>query len=104
MQNVATMEMVSYFADDMAEQQSRGVQNTVSDVRLVKGDLAEAWREGNREFATVAMRFSMIDVTRNAAGHVVDGNPNQAVDVTELWTFVRSSGGRWMLSAIQQTR
>jgi len=104
MQNVATMEMVSYFADDMAEQQSRGVQNTVSDVRLMKGDLAEAWREGNREFATVAMRFSMIDVTRNAAGHVVDGNPNQPVDVTELWTFVRSSGGRWMLSAIQQTR
>jgi predicted lipid-binding transport protein (Tim44 family) len=104
MQNVATMEMVSYFADDMADQQSRGVQNTVSDVRLVKGDLAEAWREGNREYATVAMRFSMVDVTRNAAGHVVDGNPNQPVEVTELWTFVRSSGGRWMLSAIQQTR
>jgi len=104
MQNLATMEMVSYFADDMADQQSRGVQNTVSDVRLVKGDLAEAWREGNREYATVAMRFSMVDVTRNAAGHVVDGNPNQPVEATELWTFVRSSGGRWMLSAIQQTR
>lgn len=104
LQNLATMEMVSYFADDMAEQQSRGVQNTVSDVRLVKGDLAEAWREGNREYATVAMRFSMIDVTRNAAGHVVEGNPNQPVEATELWTFVRSSGGRWMLSAIQQTR
>lgn len=104
MQNLATMEMVSYFADDLADQQSRGVQNTVSDVRLVKGDLAEAWSEGNREYATVAMRFSMIDVTRNAAGHVVDGNPNQPVEVTELWTFVRSSGGRWMLSAIQQTR
>jgi predicted lipid-binding transport protein (Tim44 family) len=104
MQNLATMEMVSYFADDLADHQSRGVQNTVSDVRLVKGDLAESWREGNREYATVAMRFSMVDVTRNAAGHVVDGNPNQPVDVTELWTFVRSSGGRWMLSAIQQTR
>lgn len=104
MQNLATMEMVSYFADDLVDHQSRGVQNTVSDVRLVKGDLAEAWREGNREYATVAMRFSMIDVTRNAAGHVVEGNPNQPVEITELWTFVRSSGGRWLLSAIQQTR
>lgn len=104
MQNLATMEMVSYFADDLADHQSRGVQNTVSDVRLVKGDLAEAWREGNREYATVAMRFSMVDVTRNAAGHVVEGNPNQPVEVTELWTFVRSSGGRWLVSAIQQSR
>ena len=78
--------------------------NEVSDVQLLQGDLAQAWREGNREYATVAMRFSMVYVTRDASGRVIDGSLMEHVTATELWTFVRSSGGQWILSAIQQTR
>ena len=100
----ATPEMVSYFADQLSEQASRGERNEVSDVRFLNGDLAEAWRESGREYATVAMRFSMIDVTRDSSGQGVDGSPTEQVTATELWTFVRASGGSWLLSAIQQTR
>ena len=75
---LVTPEMLSYFAEQLAEQASRGVRNEVTDVRLLQGDLAQAWREGNREYATVAMRFSMIDVTRDASGRVVDGSPMRA--------------------------
>jgi predicted lipid-binding transport protein (Tim44 family) len=99
-----TPEMLSYFNDQLAEQASRGVRNTVTDVRLLKGDLAEAWAERGREYATVAMRFQMIDATYDQAGRVVDGSPNEHVTATEIWTFVRVPGGRWILSAIQQTR
>ena len=49
-----------------------------------------------------AMRFSMIDVTRDQSGRVVEGHPTQRDMATELWTFVRIRGGRWILSAIQQ--
>ena len=42
---------------------SRGVVNQVSDVKLEQGDLAEAWREGNVDYATVAMRFRLVDRT-----------------------------------------
>jgi predicted lipid-binding transport protein (Tim44 family) len=104
LQAMATPEMVSYFADQLSEQVSRGVRNTVTDVRLVSGDLAQAWAERNVDYATVAMRFSMIDVTRDAAGRVVDGSPDEHVTATEIWTFVRSRGGHWILSAIQQAR
>ncbi|HKM64501.1 MAG TPA: Tim44-like domain-containing protein, partial [Acidisphaera sp.] len=104
LQLLATPEMVSYFAEQLAEFASRGVRNTVSDVRLAQGDLAQSWREGNREYATVAMRFSMIDVTRDGAGNVVDGSPAERQSATEVWTFVRVPGGRWLLSAIQQAR
>jgi len=101
---MATPEMVGYFSEQLSELTSRGVTNTVTDVRLESGDLAQAWAEGNREYATVAMRFSMIDVTRDGAGRVVDGSPNERVLATEIWTFVRARGGHWILSAIQQTR
>ena len=104
LQTIASPEMVSYFGEQLADQSSRGVRNTVTDVRLDKGDLSEAWSEGGREYATVAMRFSMLDVTRDASGRVVDGDPAQRTAATELWTFMRAPGGRWLLSAIQQGR
>ena len=99
----ATPEMVSYFAEDLAANASRGVVNKVSDVKLLQGDLSEAWRENDAEYATVAMRFALIDKTvdRNS-GRIVEGS-DRPDETTELWTFRRAPGGQWMLSAIQQT-
>ena len=90
---LVTPEMSSYFAEQLAEKTSRGVRNEVTDVRLLQGDLAQAWTEHGRDYATVAMRFSMIDVTRDSFGQVVEGSPTEPVSATELWTFVRSPGG-----------
>jgi predicted lipid-binding transport protein (Tim44 family) len=104
LRGMATPEMLSYFSEQLSDLASRGVTNTVTDVRLESGDLAQSWAEAGREFATVAMRFSMIDVTRDGAGRVADGSLTERVLVTEVWTFVRARGGHWILSAIQQAR
>jgi predicted lipid-binding transport protein (Tim44 family) len=98
----ATPEMVSYFSEDLAQNASRGVLNRVSDVKLLQGDLAEAWREGSTDYATVAMRFALNDtMVDRASGRVLEGGPQE---VAEAWTFRRTSGGPWILSAIQQAR
>jgi predicted lipid-binding transport protein (Tim44 family) len=98
-----TPEMVSYMADDLAKNASRGVVNRVSDVKLLQGDLSEAWREGDVEYASVAMRFSAIDkLVDRATGRVVEGDATHPVEATEVWTFRRDRGGNWLLSAIQQ--
>jgi predicted lipid-binding transport protein (Tim44 family) len=100
-----TPEMLAYFSEDLAANASRGVANRISDVKLLQGDLAEAWRERDAEYATVAMRFSLIDQTvERASGRVVEGDPVRPVEATELWTFRRAPGGPWLLSAIQQTK
>ena len=97
-----TPEMLSYFSEQLAENASRGLVNKVTDVRLEQGDLAEAWREGNVDYATVAMRFALTDqMVERATGRTVEGGAPG--EVTELWTFMRASGGNWLLSAIQQT-
>jgi predicted lipid-binding transport protein (Tim44 family) len=98
-----TPEMLSYFSEQLSENVSRGVVNKISDVKLLQGDLAEAWREGGVEYATVAMRFGLIDRTIDrSSGRLVDGSESPQ-EVTELWTFMRSAHGNWLLSAIQQT-
>ncbi len=104
LRRMLTPEMVGYFSELLTDQASRGVRNIVKDVRLEQGDLAEAWTEGGRDYATVAMRFSMLDATVDGGGHLVDGSTTERQSTTELWTFARAAGGHWVLSAIQQTR
>src|SRR6202163_2923719 len=100
---LATPEMVSYFTKDLAENKARNVINKVSDVKLLQGDLAEAWREGDTDYASVAMRFSLVDKTiERTTGRLVAGS-EAPTEATEVWTFVRPRGSDWELSAIQQT-
>lgn len=97
-----TPEMLSYYAEELSENASRGVVNQISDVKLLQGDLSEAWREGDKEYASVAMRYSLIDrYVDRATGRAADGN-DAPQEATEVWTFMRAHGGSWLLSAIQQ--
>jgi predicted lipid-binding transport protein (Tim44 family) len=96
-----TPEMLSYFAEQLAENNSRGLVNRVADVKLLQGDLAEAWSEGSVDYATVAMHFALTDsMVERASGRTVEGGSPS--EVTELWTFMRARSGGWLLSAIQQ--
>ncbi|HTT78704.1 MAG TPA: TIM44-like domain-containing protein [Stellaceae bacterium] len=108
LRTLMTPEMLGYFSEELTKNASQGVQNIVSNVRLIKGDVTEAWDEGDLEYATAYLRWSAVDqVVRLGAGPgrpdlVVSGDPRVPVDQEETWTFVRERGGRWLLSAIQQ--
>jgi predicted lipid-binding transport protein (Tim44 family) len=98
--------MLSYFAGELDANAKEGLRFEVSEPKLLQGDLAEAWREADGEYATVAMRYAMIDATVDASGRVVSGSREEPQEVTEVWTFRRPIGGtaaQWELSAIQQT-
>jgi predicted lipid-binding transport protein (Tim44 family) len=99
-----TPEMLSYFLEELAANAKKGERNEVSGVKLLQGDIAESWREDSVDYATVAMRYAHIDVTRDrATGRVISGDAERPVEATELWTFRRDGGADWELSAIQQT-
>jgi predicted lipid-binding transport protein (Tim44 family) len=103
LEKLTTPEMASYFAKDLADNKARNDVNKVSDVKLLQGDLAEAWREGETDYASVAMRFSLIDKTlERTTGKLVAGS-EQPIEATEVWTFARRRASDWELSAIQQT-
>ncbi|SFV07740.1 Predicted lipid-binding transport protein, Tim44 family [Methylobacterium sp. 174MFSha1.1] len=102
LRRLTTPEMFGYFGEEIRANAARGVVNKIADVKLQQGDLAESWREGPVDYATVAMRYTLRDaVIDRASGRVVETNPPEA---TEVWTFMRERGGQWVVSAIQQTR
>ena len=100
---LATPEMVSYFSKDLEQNKAQNDVNKTSNVKLLQGDLAEAWREGETDYASVAMRFSLVDKTlERGTGRLVAGS-DTPIEATEVWTFARRRGANWELSAIQQT-
>jgi predicted lipid-binding transport protein (Tim44 family) len=104
LRRLATPEMARYLEEDLAEDRRRGVRNEITHTKLLQGDLAEAWREGTAEYATVAMRYEIVETYVDlASGRVVQGNATAPSEVTEIWTFRRDMNGPWVLSAIQQT-
>ena len=102
---LATPEIVGYLNEELNERRRQGVINKISGVKLLQGDLAEAWREGSDEYATVAMRFALNDVTEDrATGKVISGDPTTPTQATQVWTFRRPAGAppeAWKLSAMQ---
>jgi predicted lipid-binding transport protein (Tim44 family) len=103
---MTTPEMLSYLSRDLAENKKRNLRSELSEVKLLQGDLSESWTEEGSDYATVAMRFSMIDaLIDRATGEVVSGDRNAPQEVTEVWTFRRDhrdAARGWQLSAIQQ--
>jgi predicted lipid-binding transport protein (Tim44 family) len=106
LRQLTTPEMAEEFAQEFAANARRGVVDKVSNPRLIQGDLSEAWREPDAEYATVAMRYSVLNpIIEQASGRVVSGSTSVPEEVTEVWTFRRPPGGGaqdWVLSAIQQ--
>ena len=102
-----TPEMLSYLSGDLAENKRKGVHNEVSNAKFIQGDLSEAWTENGSDYATVAMKYTIIDAMVDVAtGRVVSGDRTTPQEVVELWTFRRDhryAAEGWQLSAIQQT-
>jgi predicted lipid-binding transport protein (Tim44 family) len=106
LRRLTTPEMAENFAEELAANTRRGVVDKVSNAKLIQGDLSEAWQEPEADYATVAMRYSVLNpIVDQASGRLVSGSASVPEEVTEVWTFQRPRSGSaqdWQLSAIQQ--
>jgi predicted lipid-binding transport protein (Tim44 family) len=102
---ITTPEVMSYLAEELSDNATHGRRNDVTGTRLLDGEVSEAWREGEQDYATIAMRYESVDVMRDRATNtVLAGSANQPTTTAELWTFVRPTGtpNGWKVSAIQE--
>jgi predicted lipid-binding transport protein (Tim44 family) len=103
LRRLATPEMVSYLSEELAENAKNGLRNDVSNVHLLGADVAESWREDDRDYATASLNYESVDVMRERGNdQIVEGAVDKPTDTTEVWTFVRQRGGDWKVSAIQE--
>jgi predicted lipid-binding transport protein (Tim44 family) len=71
-------------------------------LRLDSADIMEAGLTGRTAQVTAKLVSHQINVTRAMDGSIVDGDPEQAIEKTDYWTFARdtrSTDPNWVLVA-----
>lgn len=89
-------------AIDDREEAGETVRDTLVGFKSV--ELIEADLEDDDAVVTVKFVSEQINVVENKDGEVIDGDPNQVITVTDLWTFrrnTRSGDPNWQLVATQ---
>ncbi|WP_131833339.1 Tim44/TimA family putative adaptor protein [Ancylobacter aquaticus] len=92
------------FSAAITEREQRGETMETQFVGIEKADIVEADARGNSAQITVRFLSQLISVTHDKQGGVVDGDPEQVADVTDVWTFARELGARdpnWKLVATE---
>ena len=72
--------------------------------RVVSAETIDDREEKGKSYVTVRFVSEQCLVTRNSKGAVLEGDPDQYVRVTDIWTFSRpleSSDPNWKLVATQ---
>jgi predicted lipid-binding transport protein (Tim44 family) len=63
-------------------------------VGIEKADLIAADLRGRKASVTVRFVSELVSATRNKDGEVIDGDPKQIREITDMWTFERDVGSR----------
>lgn len=95
-------EVFTGFAAAIDERRSAGEVLESHIVGITGVDIVEATVNGPTARVTVKLVSQQINVVRRSDGSVVDGNPEQPNEKTDLWTFARdtrSSDPNWALVA-----
>jgi predicted lipid-binding transport protein (Tim44 family) len=101
LRRITTPDVFTVLANELRELEAKGLRNEVYDVKLLGGDIAEAWREGPSDYATVALHYESRDIMRDRTTGALVSGEDRIIERREVWTFVRHNGSDWLLSAIQ---
>jgi predicted lipid-binding transport protein (Tim44 family) len=82
------------FSAAIDERSAKGLTHTTELVSVGAVDLAAAEMRGTRARVTVRFESEQINVSRDAEGHVAEGDPNQLEKVVDLWAFERDTRSR----------
>ncbi len=69
-------------------------------IAVKSAEILEASMGGRNAVLTLKFLSEQVNVTRDTEGNVIDGDPNQVTDVTDIWTFarnIRSRDPNWKL-------
>ncbi len=88
------------FDDVISERERNGEVLEETLVGIRSADIVEGTMDGHNAMVTVKFKSEQISALRDAEGNIIDGNPNEIIEVTDFWTFsrdTRSSDPNWTL-------
>ena len=90
------------FADAIEQRREAGETLETEVVAIKQADAVEARMENSWAHVTVRFVSDQVNVTRDAEGEILDGDPEQLSEIVDLWTFARDTSSRdpnWELAS-----
>lgn len=97
-------EVFDGFAAAIREREEKGWTLETNLVRIIDVEILEAGMEGRTASVTVKYTSEQVNVTRDAEGKVVEGDPDHIAEVVDIWTYERDTGSsdpNWILVATE---
>ncbi len=97
-------DVYSSFSAAVDEREKAGHSIDGQFVGIDKTEIVDAGKKGRKAYVTVRFISQIIKATLNQDGEVLDGDPNQIVKVSDVWTFERdmtSGDPNWKLSGTE---
>ncbi|MCO5146885.1 MAG: Tim44/TimA family putative adaptor protein [Aquamicrobium sp.] len=104
LKNLLSREVYDGFVAAISERESRSEKVQSSFVGIDKAEIAHAEMKGTEAHVTLRVVSQLVSATRNAAGEVIDGDPETVAEVKDVWTFARDTRSRdpnWKLVATE---
>ena len=104
LKNLTARDVFDGFLRAIGEREGRGESNETKFIGFNKADIIDSELKDASARVTVKFVSQLITVIRDKAGAVIDGDPAQVRDVTDIWTFARDVASRdpnWKLVSTQ---
>ncbi len=102
LKTLVSAEVLGNFAQSIRAREAAGETMEHTLVGIKSAEIVEAFLDGGTAHVTVKFVTDQANVTRDANGEVVDGDPSTVTEVTDFWTFARDTRSRdpnWTLVA-----
>ena len=102
LENLVSPDVLENFLRAIDEREDAGHVMEDTLVGIDKSDIVEAYIESEMAKVTVKFVSEQINVVRDSEGQIASGNPNEVINVVDLWTFardIRSTDPNWALVA-----
>jgi predicted lipid-binding transport protein (Tim44 family) len=104
LQNLLAKDVYDSFAAALSERTKRGETVTNTFVSIDEATIEEAGLSGRTARIVVRFTSKLITATHDAGGKLVDGSPDQVVDMNDVWSFARETTAKdpnWKLVATE---
>ncbi|AIJ85746.1 Tim44/TimA family putative adaptor protein [Brucella melitensis] len=104
LKNLLSKDVYEGFVAAIDEREKQGETVRSSFVGIDKAGIAGAEMKGSEAHVTVNIVSQMISSTLDRDGKVIDGDPDNVVEIKDLWTFARDTNSRdpnWKLVATE---
>ncbi len=106
LKDLLSPEVFAGFSSAIDDRESRNERVESTFVGIDKADITEANFNAKDSLAEVTVRFKsqLITATRDSENRIVDGDPTAVSELTDIWTFARTTGANdpnWKLVATE---